>query len=260
MPEHAVSGFSRLKDVRFPDEISALGHILELIDEMLMTREEAVVKAAGTNQLEWLEYLFGEYDGDYVDAVTSAAAKGYVEVVIRIIQGINRHESESESDSDSDSDSDDLESVSDKARPLLKKAIVTAARNGQLNIITVFLPQLGSGRGEKMRELYTTTWEVLDEGAAHGHLNVVAHVVDFATQWGYIEEYTPSFEGDALLLAISGGHGHVAKFLLQECLIEWNAQDALDEAVHSQQNELVEWIPVCALQFSGGKNSGLCTE
>lgn len=137
---------------------------------------------------------------------------------------------------------------------------MAAARSGQLPIVTDFLPRLaGSGRiSDDIQEMHDASWQALNEGAAHGHLNVVVYVVEFVTQWGYIEDYTSSDEGDALLLAVRGGHGHVVQFLLQGCLIAWNTQDALAEALLFEQNEVAEWI--CDLQDAGEEASELGTE
>ncbi|GMF46325.1 unnamed protein product [Phytophthora fragariaefolia] len=266
MQNLAICNLSRLENFPFPDEVAALEHVLELIDEMLMPLEEAVVKAAGTNRVDWLEHLFEDYDGDFMDAVTAAASKGYQEAVICMVQEIDWREnggdidqsdsvsvsSNSESDSVSINSSDQSDSVRESdsvsesysisayTAPLLKKAVEAAAQSGQADIIKLFLPQLVTS-WDNISEMYTITWNVLDQAAASGHLNVVIFVVDYASQWGYITEYTPSGEEDAVWLAVGSGHDQVA-ILLQLYSVTWNVQNALEEALDMEQHEIAEWI------------------
>ncbi|GMF26392.1 unnamed protein product [Phytophthora lilii] len=234
---HAELEYARLVNVRFPEKIAALSHTLELVDEMLMSTPEAIIKAAQTNQLTWLKYLVHEYDPNLSEAVIAAASNGHTEAVMYLLGIINRPEDSSDSSSDegddeAGEDGEDSRGLCYRARKAFRKAIVAAATYGHLEVVSCFLPQLvGSGRDpDLLREMHNVTWEVLDIAAANGRLNIVTFAVEIAIEWCYLELYTPTSGVDALRLSIAGGHFHMAQFFLELYQIKWNMLAACEEA------------------------------
>ncbi|ETL80446.1 hypothetical protein F441_19749 [Phytophthora nicotianae CJ01A1] len=75
---------TKIENSLLPDKISALFHVVEIIDEMLMSPEEAVIKSAGTNQLRWINRLLETFDGDLTAAILRAAANGHLDMMQRL--------------------------------------------------------------------------------------------------------------------------------------------------------------------------------
>ncbi|KAF4036023.1 hypothetical protein GN244_ATG12022 [Phytophthora infestans] len=212
---------------------------------MLMTPEEALIKAAGTNQLHWIEHLLDRFDGDLVDAIASAAANGHVDMIIRLVHEIG--ERENLADSERDTSEDEGEAVAQrtavKTRRALRNAVQAAATHGWVNAVSMFLSQIvGSSTNEEvLGEIHEATWQVLENAAEKGRLAVVKFVVDY--EWGYIEMYAATNgDFDALTRAITCYHDYIATCLLQICSVQWNMNTAYEAAIESQRSELVEWI------------------
>ncbi|ETK73759.1 hypothetical protein L915_19346, partial [Phytophthora nicotianae] len=79
---------TKIENSLLPDKISALFHVVEIIDEMLMSPEEAVIKSAGTNQLRWINRLLETFDGDLTAAILRAAANGHLDMMQRLVHEI----------------------------------------------------------------------------------------------------------------------------------------------------------------------------
>ncbi|KAF4033562.1 hypothetical protein GN244_ATG14532 [Phytophthora infestans] len=220
---------------------------------MLMTPEEALIKAAGTNQLHWIEHLLDRFDGDLVDAIASAAANGHVDMIVRLVHEIGERENlpdneRDTSEDDSDADSEDeavAQRTAVKTRRALRNAVQAAATHGRVNVVSMFLHQIvGSSTNEEvLGEMHEATWQVLENAAEKGRLAVVKFVVNYATEWGYIEMYAATNgDFDALTRAITCYHDSIATYLLQICSVQWNMNTAYEAAIESQRSELVEWI------------------
>ncbi|EGZ25503.1 hypothetical protein PHYSODRAFT_297147 [Phytophthora sojae] len=54
---NACCTYERFRGARFPSKIQALTHVLDQIDALLMTREEAVMEAARSGRVSWLRQL-----------------------------------------------------------------------------------------------------------------------------------------------------------------------------------------------------------
>ncbi|KAL3670341.1 hypothetical protein V7S43_004651 [Phytophthora oleae] len=65
--------YERLKNVSLPYEITALPHVLSLLDTLLMTPEEALREAIVTNHLKWVQEILNRFPGDFSDAMAEAA-------------------------------------------------------------------------------------------------------------------------------------------------------------------------------------------
>ncbi|EEY59334.1 uncharacterized protein PITG_11336 [Phytophthora infestans T30-4] len=204
-----------------------------------MTPEEAVIKAAATNQLLWIDSLLDTFDGDLADAISSAPVNGHVDMMHRLPIGEDSDSDDgdfsSESDdfsddSDEDSEDDDVEErIADKTRRALQNAVQTAAQYGQLTVVSFFLPQIvgASDDGEARRDMHDTTWKVLNEAAAYGHFDVIQFAVSYATECGYIELYAASGRNDA-----------VATYILGMRNIQWDLDRASDKAIQGQRSGL----------------------
>jgi hypothetical protein len=104
------------------EEAVAQGQALKQIDTLLLSLKEAMVEAAGTNQLDWLNDLLDDEDyNDCValDAIEAAAASGHLEAVEVLYDVDYRHEGEL---------------LPDKCGAL-KKALHAAAKKGYMEIV-----------------------------------------------------------------------------------------------------------------------------
>ncbi|KAF1788726.1 hypothetical protein JG687_00014472 [Phytophthora cactorum] len=66
------------RETRFSSNLRPLSHVLKQISTFLLSPEEALVEAASTNQLDWLQNLLERYDTHIPDAVLLAASIGDV--------------------------------------------------------------------------------------------------------------------------------------------------------------------------------------
>ncbi|KAF4029415.1 hypothetical protein GN244_ATG18854 [Phytophthora infestans] len=85
---------------------------IRLSSEVLMTPEEAVIKAAATNQLLWIDSLLDTFDGDLADAISSAPVNGHVDMMHRLVREIGKLAANDGDDSDGFSDDSDESSDS----------------------------------------------------------------------------------------------------------------------------------------------------
>ncbi|KUF86757.1 Serine/arginine-rich-splicing factor SR34 [Phytophthora nicotianae] len=200
---------------------------------MLMSPEEGLIKAAGTNQVPWIENLLETYDGDLTDAIVSASANGHVEPLLRLLQETQERGS--------------------SGRIALQKVVKTAATHGRLNVISVFLPQIADSDQdtEALLAMYESTWQVLDEATARGYRDVIRFAIEFATEWGYIDSYASTSTSDALARAIEGCLDDVAIYLLGIFAIPWKMKDALEKAIERGQFDIIEWTYVIYVQRAG---------
>ncbi|KAF1792761.1 hypothetical protein GQ600_22059 [Phytophthora cactorum] len=135
----------------------------------------------------------------------------------------------------------------------LADAISNASANGHVDMIKRLLHKIEERekqtlfalpflREVALRKMYRATWQVLDEAATNGYLDVVNFAMDYATEWGYVELCAASGTGDALTRAIEGYHDDVATYLLGVCRIQWDLKSAYEKAIEGQRPELVERI------------------
>ncbi|ETN13074.1 hypothetical protein PPTG_08009 [Phytophthora nicotianae INRA-310] len=84
--DYGVRQRKRLKEAKFPHAIRALPHVVEHIDMLSMSVEDAAVEAAATNQLTWLQILLPLVsdkvkDQAGCDTTDIAAAHGHCEAI-----------------------------------------------------------------------------------------------------------------------------------------------------------------------------------
>ncbi|TDH67907.1 hypothetical protein CCR75_009248 [Bremia lactucae] len=257
-PPEIVSKLTKILETHLPAEMSSLEHVMELIDDLLMAPKKALIKAAANNNVERLEHLLQSYNFDLVDAISSASASGHVDVIHRLMHDIRereqariraeRSESDDSSDDNNSDDEDEDESnrieIHDALFRYIEVAVTIAATNGQVEIVRTFLPQtVGSGENEEaFVRMNNLTWQTIDEGAANGHFNVVQFAVEFAKEWGFVDQYIASPNSDALLRAVENGHDKVAMYLLEIDDIDWDLKRAYEKGIEVQRLGLVEWI------------------
>ncbi|RLN53300.1 hypothetical protein BBJ29_000454 [Phytophthora kernoviae] len=192
--EESESQFARLNDVCFPDEITALVHVLEQIDELLMLPREALAKAVEAENLQWLAFLLHKFGFDPLDSVASAAANGRLDSVIFLLSkasgGENNGNPDEEEDSESDDDSEDSESDDDETsegeeqddrqmQRVLKKATVRAAKNGHVAVVEFLLSKIADGH-EDDRIPTEVVSEAIKKVANKGDINIVEFLFDNA--------------------------------------------------------------------------------
>ncbi|KAE9078823.1 hypothetical protein PF005_g20719 [Phytophthora fragariae] len=178
-------------DQCLPVEIRALSHVVDHIHELLMTSSEAVVAAAQSGRIEWLEKLLDEFDCDVSEAaVSAAAANGQIEALKLLLPEV-----------DGDYDGE----VAD--------AVAVAAGNGHLGVVQFLLPEVDDGESRN-----DAAWEVLEEAAARGHYDIVEFAAQQARETMDNEDTARSAgeRCDALARAISGGYFDVVRLLLSQ--------------------------------------------
>ncbi|KAG6954553.1 hypothetical protein JG688_00012286 [Phytophthora aleatoria] len=84
--DYGVRQHKRLKEANFPHKIRALPHVIERIDLLSMSVEDAAVEAAATNQIVWLQRLLPLVASQVKDQVSCdttdiAAARGHCEAI-----------------------------------------------------------------------------------------------------------------------------------------------------------------------------------
>ncbi|KAG3058132.1 hypothetical protein PC121_g14518 [Phytophthora cactorum] len=84
--DYGVRQHKRLKEANYPHKIRALPHVIERIDLLSMSVEDAAVEAAATNQIVWLQRLLPLVASQVKDQVGCdttdiAAARGHCEAI-----------------------------------------------------------------------------------------------------------------------------------------------------------------------------------
>lgn len=92
-----IQFYTGLKDARVPAKILALPHVVEALNAMLMSPEEAMMEAAAAGQLKRLKKLHDEWDCDFFqpsDAAVVASANGQLDVVTFLLPLIRSNREE----------------------------------------------------------------------------------------------------------------------------------------------------------------------
>ncbi|KAG1713262.1 hypothetical protein DVH05_000982 [Phytophthora capsici] len=233
--------YKRLKNVPLPDEISPLPHILNLLDKLLMTPEEALRVAIQKNNLKWVQQILDRFPCDYSEAMEQAAGLNGMDVVNLIITDIFTGSGESSMALDG------IETRFDNKFMLLimEKGTLSAARNGHVAIVKRLLPMtIDQARNSTNYLLYwfDEVQKVMDEGAVHGQLSVVKFMVEHASTEHYRDRYSRWTSDDTLTKSILAGQVDVAEFLVNESGISWNLKDAFVAALDKGEVALAERI------------------
>ncbi|KAG7376083.1 hypothetical protein PHYBOEH_001842 [Phytophthora boehmeriae] len=228
--------YKKLQDTFFPLEILALPHILEQINTLSMTAEEAMIEAAGTGRLQELQRLAVAYPFNVPGALVLAAASDFyeaTELLLRLLFKLERSIRYSEG-----------------VMAHLQRAAVAAAEKGNKTVVQLLLSTAARLQyGENSSSDYESdssddyyplraAWEVMDEAATHGHLEVVK----VAAAYARATYHYPVFElSSAVEYAISGGYADVVDFLLRQDY-RWNVEGSFTFAVTCGEWTIAEMI------------------
>ncbi|KAE9115758.1 hypothetical protein PF010_g9222 [Phytophthora fragariae] len=230
-----VDTYERLKDATFPVGITALPHVMKQIDRLLMTPEEALVDAAATAQMRWLDYLLTKFDVSVAKPLVAAASRGHVEVLARLLR--------SNSDSGRKGKEDRLK--------MILAAATAAGGGGHLKMLLALLRYVDLQRGQE-HDKRTGAANTLKEAAGNGQLTVTKFMVKHARTKRYTDGRT--FGARALPLAIAGRHKEVVEFLLKQEGFRWDLAGAFAAAVDTKQSELVRRVEDMYPKLFGGHN------
>ncbi|KAK1941399.1 putative ankyrin repeat protein [Phytophthora citrophthora] len=233
--------YQRLKNVPLPDEISALPHVLNHLDTLLMTPGEALKAAIEMNDLKWVQELLDRYICDYSDAMAEAAGLNRRDVVNLLIKDIFTGSGESSQAIDGF----DMRLDNEFMLVIMEKGALSAARNGHVTIVERLLPMvIDQARNSTDYLLYwfDHVQEIMNEGAVNGQLEVVKFMVEHAADDHYGDRYLRWTKDDTLTKAIVAGHIDVAEFLVNQSIISLNLKNAFIVAVDKGQESLAERI------------------
>ncbi|KAE9266303.1 hypothetical protein PR003_g32170, partial [Phytophthora rubi] len=135
----ASSEYKRLKHVTFPPAMVALPHVMDLIDTLLMTPQEALLEAATTDDESWVYDLLNAYRDIQrpplylTDALVAAASGGCMgSFDILLWEGIAAYHGP-------------LYDLPEAIRDMVVKATVGAAENGHLDIVEYVVKEVVDG-------------------------------------------------------------------------------------------------------------------
>jgi hypothetical protein len=221
-----MSPFHHLQHVRFQAEILVLPHVLKQMNTSLLSPEEAMVEAAGTGQIEWLNELLKGCTTFALEAVEAAATNGHLKAFQVLYDADWRFE----------------DKISRKAFEALIRAVLATATKGYANVVEHLLALLDTFPTPfaYMYEGYhcSIVRRVFAESAANGHVEVLKIMLEVWTTKRHMKTYS----GRALSRAIAGQHAHVVDFLLEKHEFDWNLMDAFEEAVARAQTATAEKI------------------
>ncbi|KAG1713261.1 hypothetical protein DVH05_000981 [Phytophthora capsici] len=223
--------YERLKNVPLPDGISALSHVLNLLDMLLMTPEEALSVAIETNDPTWVQQILDRFPCDYSEAMEQAAGLNRLDIVNLIISDIVKCSNEA-------SMAINMRVDDERMYRVLKKGGFSAARNGHVPVLGRLLPLIIKDTDNCLPYWPDVVHTIFEEGAVHGQLSVVKFMIDFAsTTWNSNLSLV-----DSLSKAIIAGHVHVAEFLLTLRDNIYRLEEAFVVAVDKGQIFLAERI------------------
>ncbi|KAG7401169.1 hypothetical protein PHYBOEH_002727 [Phytophthora boehmeriae] len=242
--------YRRLKDMRFPAQILALPHILKQIDQLVMAGREAIVEAATTGQVQWLEKLFKRFKrSDVGGPLVLAACNGHFDAVRFLVRRIQTRGYDDSTSNYLGPDDWVLESM--------ENAAVAAAAEGHLGIVMFLLESKievdidHEGEEDFGKVSFDTdsvvvvvgrsrevAWGVMEEAAANGHLDVVQFAANFAVDG----EYYSAKDSPVLYNAICGGHVAVVEFLLQSRRFRWDLRKSFQQALVEKQQGIAKMI------------------
>ncbi|KAG6960891.1 hypothetical protein JG687_00007992, partial [Phytophthora cactorum] len=119
-------------------------------------------------------------------------------------------------------------------------AVVTAARNGHVDVVQFILLRLHS-----VTKRSDVVWELMDVAAENGRVDVVELLCEHAKQSSevYYSKYRPaSKRSNALSLAISGGHVGVVRALLTPVRLHWDVGAAFELALAEGHQKVVTFM------------------
>jgi hypothetical protein len=198
--------FKKLQEASFPQEICALPHVLEMLNDLLLAPEEAIVMAVKRREQQWLNYLLEKFHRIVSDVLLHSASCGDEETVAALLPSMY------------DPGSDEL---IDGASNMLEQAVDRASTSGHSAIVRLLLPEV-----VKTGNCCYITWTVLETAARKGHVDIVAFAADFADGDNGDETSINS-----LLCAIYYHHEAAATFLVNRYYRDWRLEEALEKAI-----------------------------
>ncbi|KAE8959641.1 hypothetical protein PR002_g30474, partial [Phytophthora rubi] len=207
----------------------ALPHVMDLIDTLLMTPQEALLEAATTDDGSWVYDLLNAYRDIQrpplylTDALVAAASRGCMgSFDILLWEGIAAYHGP-------------LYDLPEAIRDTVVKATVGAAENGHLDIVEYVVKEVVDGDENDDSGRIVPPWSdihlALEGAASNGHLDVVKLLTNHARD--NVEGHTMHSwsSSDALTCAILGQHGEVVEYLMT--LVDefrWNMTLAFEAA------------------------------
>ncbi|KAG7379466.1 hypothetical protein PHYPSEUDO_008540 [Phytophthora pseudosyringae] len=213
-----------------PDGIEGFPVAMQPLAPQPLVHEDAVARAAATGQVKRLKSLLSKSKGDLTRAMFFAATNGHFHVVTELLCQLKPPYSEY---------------LSCNGYLTLKKAVMPAARNGHHDIVVNLLKWMEVD-GEMDKE---TAWEVLDEAASSGQLEVVKFVAGYLIRTKDDEDQCA--ESKAVSHAIDGSHADVVVYLLR---YPWNLAYYFIEAVEKEQHAVARSIYMAYPLYYDGKN------
>ncbi|KAF4033546.1 Ankyrin repeats (3 copies) [Phytophthora infestans] len=155
----------RFKGATFPAKVTALSPVMKLINRFLMGPNSAIMDAALTSHVSWLNQLLGRFKCDVSRWLVAAAVKGHRNVVNRLLVPPRNWK--------------------EPPNTVIARAAVVAGGAGHLEMTALLLNQnelnVTSLRNDIERNYaHTTARTVLSTAAANGHQNVVQYMVQRA--------------------------------------------------------------------------------
>ncbi|KAG6617330.1 uncharacterized protein IUM83_02445 [Phytophthora cinnamomi] len=228
--------YERLQHATFPVAISALPHVMKQIDRLLMTPEEALLDAAASAEMRWLNLLLATFSCGVSEPFVAAASRGHGKVLKRLLRAV----------------SDAHRRGQDDPVLMVLEAAAAAGAGGHLKIVHAMLRSAEEVEGGRAKDKRAAAAKTLKEAARNGHLDVARFVVKHART----QRYTAGgkFASRALPLAVANGHKEVVEFLLKLSGFRWDLAGAFAAAVDTKQTELVQRIEGIYPKMFAGHN------
>ncbi|EGZ18580.1 hypothetical protein PHYSODRAFT_256456 [Phytophthora sojae] len=224
----------KLKGVRLPVDIAALAHVLQQLEDLLLSPDEAMLEAAAFGHVTWVQELLGSFECELLEPLHVAAANGHAEVLEALLDKLVKPPSE-------------LDSGTSDA---LQYALMAAGEHEHLAVLQLLVTCfLAAGSTHKREHAASTVTLVLEDAAAHGQLAVVDFLVTHAAPL-FMEFVDPSEESPALAAAIMGWHVDVAWYLLDRDAdgVIFDFVTAFWVALDAGLNDLADRIDVYSLR------------
>ncbi|KAG7377221.1 hypothetical protein PHYPSEUDO_012012 [Phytophthora pseudosyringae] len=185
---------------------------MKQIGVLLMTPEEALVEAATTGQLDWIDRLLDDLGWVVphelaTETLVAAAANNHLEVVEVLVA---------------------------------EKAAEAAAENRHLDVVRCLVTRVMNPKWYLSAAwIYLAIRPVLGGAAGNGHLRVVEFMVEHARQNDYARMYS---RDKALEKAFSGGNQEMVEFLSHLDCFGWDVNSAFEAAIRCDDSNLAEII------------------
>ncbi|GMF51945.1 unnamed protein product [Phytophthora fragariaefolia] len=223
-----------LQLVLLPPEIVAIPCVVETINRLAMTPQEALIEAVKRKQLGELHSILRRFQCDTSNAFVCAAGTGDQAAMQLLRSGIEYR----------------------GELAALATAAAAAAKHGMLEVVTYLVSEFEKSFRKSVggRNAYyrvdDATWVIVDEAAAEGFLNVVKFGIGHAIGSNY--EASSPLQSDAIYCAAKNGHTAVVRFLLDQHAFHWELGAAINVAVKNNDRVIVNLLYEAYPLYSGG--------